>query len=189
MVVSTKELLSIIESALLGPSPPTPAQRVELLHAIRSSLPAFQSLLSYPVRLLTRLVAEKMLRREKMMGVSFWVLFGFAVSLADLIGGDWRSLLYFLRVWLVVGGVIPVLLLRKWRKREMMRISFWLVCFWKEFYYLRVWWCCNECIFILVAEKMRERELLWMLNNMAVSLANLIGDDGRHFLYYLWASC
>ncbi|EXB30379.1 hypothetical protein L484_001746 [Morus notabilis] len=47
-MVSTKELLSIIESALLGPSPPTPAQRVELLHAIRSSLPAFQSLLSYP---------------------------------------------------------------------------------------------------------------------------------------------
>ncbi|GMN58167.1 hypothetical protein TIFTF001_027267 [Ficus carica] len=47
-MVSTKELLSIIESALLGPSPPTPAQRVELLHAIRISLPAFQSLLSYP---------------------------------------------------------------------------------------------------------------------------------------------
>lgn len=47
-MVSTKELLSLIESALLGPSPPTPAQRVELLHAIRISLPAFQSLLSYP---------------------------------------------------------------------------------------------------------------------------------------------
>ncbi|PON88993.1 Nucleoporin [Trema orientale] len=48
MVVSTKELLSIIESSLLGPSPPSPAQRIELLHAIRTSLPAFQSLLSYP---------------------------------------------------------------------------------------------------------------------------------------------
>ncbi|EXC04145.1 hypothetical protein L484_006623 [Morus notabilis] len=47
-MVSTKELLSPIESALLGPSPPTPAQRVEFLHAIRSSLPAFQSLLFYP---------------------------------------------------------------------------------------------------------------------------------------------
>ncbi|KAM6580187.1 hypothetical protein CsatA_003961 [Cannabis sativa] len=47
-MVSTKELLSIIESSLLGPSPPSPAQRVELLHAVRASLPAFQTLLSYP---------------------------------------------------------------------------------------------------------------------------------------------
>ncbi|KAF3453692.1 hypothetical protein FNV43_RR04133 [Rhamnella rubrinervis] len=47
-MVSPKQLLSIVETALLGPSPPTPAQRVELMHAIRSSRPAFQSLLSYP---------------------------------------------------------------------------------------------------------------------------------------------
>ncbi|XP_021276501.1 nuclear pore complex protein NUP205 isoform X2 [Herrania umbratica] len=46
-MVSPKQLLSTIESSLLGPSPPTPAQRVELLHAIRSSLSSFQSLLSY----------------------------------------------------------------------------------------------------------------------------------------------
>lgn len=51
MAVSTKELLSVIESAVLGHSPPTPSQRIELLHAIRSFLPALQSLLSYPVRL------------------------------------------------------------------------------------------------------------------------------------------
>ncbi|EOY31051.1 Uncharacterized protein TCM_038072 isoform 1 [Theobroma cacao] len=47
-MVSPKQLLSTIESSLLGPSPPTPAQRVELLHAIRSSLSSLQSLLSYP---------------------------------------------------------------------------------------------------------------------------------------------
>ncbi|KAL5547863.1 hypothetical protein UlMin_003094 [Ulmus minor] len=47
-MVSTKELLATIESALLGPSLPSPSQRVELMHAIRSSLPALQSLLSYP---------------------------------------------------------------------------------------------------------------------------------------------
>ncbi|XP_048332084.1 nuclear pore complex protein NUP205 [Ziziphus jujuba] len=47
-MVTPKQLLSTIESALLGPSPPTPAQRVELLHAIRGSCPAFHSLLSYP---------------------------------------------------------------------------------------------------------------------------------------------
>lgn len=49
-MVSPKQLLSIIESSLLGPSPPTPAQRVELIHAIRSSLSSFQSLLSFTVR-------------------------------------------------------------------------------------------------------------------------------------------
>ncbi|XWS17148.1 hypothetical protein CRYUN_Cryun33cG0043500 [Craigia yunnanensis] len=48
-MVSPKQLLSTIESSLLGPSPTSPAQRVELLHAIRSSLSALQSLLSYPV--------------------------------------------------------------------------------------------------------------------------------------------
>ncbi|KAL3747651.1 hypothetical protein ACJRO7_016452 [Eucalyptus globulus] len=45
---SAKQLLSVIESALLGPSPPTPAQRVELMHALRKSRPSLQSLLSYP---------------------------------------------------------------------------------------------------------------------------------------------
>ncbi|GLT65704.1 hypothetical protein SLA2020_381180 [Shorea laevis] len=47
-MVSPKQLLSTIESALLGPSPPSPAQRIELMHAIRSSLSSLQSLLSYP---------------------------------------------------------------------------------------------------------------------------------------------
>lgn len=49
-MVSPKQLLSTIETVLLSSSPPTPAQRVELMHAIRSSRPAFRSLLSYPVR-------------------------------------------------------------------------------------------------------------------------------------------
>ncbi|KAM1061705.1 hypothetical protein FF1_026137 [Malus domestica] len=47
-MVLPKQLLATIESALLGPSPPSPSQRVELMHAIRSSLSSFQSLLSYP---------------------------------------------------------------------------------------------------------------------------------------------
>ncbi|KAK7258456.1 hypothetical protein RIF29_24034 [Crotalaria pallida] len=47
-MVFPKHLLSTLESALLGPSPPTAAQRVELLHAIRSSFSSFQSLLLYP---------------------------------------------------------------------------------------------------------------------------------------------
>ncbi|KAI4335735.1 hypothetical protein L6164_014349 [Bauhinia variegata] len=47
-MISPKQLLSTLESELLGPSPPTMAHRVELLHAIRSSLPSFKSLLSYP---------------------------------------------------------------------------------------------------------------------------------------------
>jgi hypothetical protein len=47
-MVSPKHLLSTLESALLGSSPPTPSQRIEVLHAIRSSLQSFQSLLSYP---------------------------------------------------------------------------------------------------------------------------------------------
>ncbi|KAJ6832491.1 nuclear pore complex protein NUP205 isoform X2 [Iris pallida] len=47
-MVSPGELYSTIESALLGPSPPTPSQRIELVHAIRSSLPSLRSLLSYP---------------------------------------------------------------------------------------------------------------------------------------------
>ncbi|KAJ1381293.1 hypothetical protein SESBI_45266 [Sesbania bispinosa] len=47
-MVSPKHLLATLESVLLSSSPPTAAQRVELLHAIRSSLHSFQSLLSYP---------------------------------------------------------------------------------------------------------------------------------------------
>uniref|UniRef100_A0A2P2MHU4 Uncharacterized protein MANES_05G119700 n=1 Tax=Rhizophora mucronata TaxID=61149 RepID=A0A2P2MHU4_RHIMU len=47
-MVSPTQLLSIIESSLLGPSQPSPSQRVELMHAIRRSLPSFKSFLSYP---------------------------------------------------------------------------------------------------------------------------------------------
>ncbi|KAF8393226.1 hypothetical protein HHK36_021467 [Tetracentron sinense] len=47
-MVSPKVLLSTIESALLGPSPPTPSQRIELMHAIRQSNSSLKSLLSYP---------------------------------------------------------------------------------------------------------------------------------------------
>ncbi|TVU02504.1 hypothetical protein EJB05_51989 [Eragrostis curvula] len=43
-----RELLRIIEAALLGPGPPSPAQRVELFHAVRDAAPAFRTLLSYP---------------------------------------------------------------------------------------------------------------------------------------------
>ncbi|KAL6226355.1 hypothetical protein ACLB2K_000317 [Fragaria x ananassa] len=46
--MTPKQLLSVVESALLSPLPPSPYQRVELMHAIRSSLPSLQSLLSYP---------------------------------------------------------------------------------------------------------------------------------------------
>ncbi|XP_022143113.1 nuclear pore complex protein NUP205 [Momordica charantia] len=47
-MISSKQSLHIIESALLGPSPPSPSQRVELLHAIHESMPAFRSLLQFP---------------------------------------------------------------------------------------------------------------------------------------------
>lgn len=47
-MVSPKQLLATIESSLLGPSPPSPAQRIELLHVFRSSLSSLQSLLSFP---------------------------------------------------------------------------------------------------------------------------------------------
>ncbi|GMQ03803.1 hypothetical protein CsSME_00049458 [Camellia sinensis var. sinensis] len=47
-MVSPKLLLSTIESSLLGPTSPSPSQRIELKHAIRHSLPSLQSLLSYP---------------------------------------------------------------------------------------------------------------------------------------------
>ncbi|RAL44221.1 hypothetical protein DM860_016467 [Cuscuta australis] len=47
-MVSPKQLLFLIESALLGPTPPSPSQRVELLHAVRQSMPRLRSLVSYP---------------------------------------------------------------------------------------------------------------------------------------------
>ncbi|KAK8343860.1 hypothetical protein V6Z12_A07G042900 [Gossypium hirsutum] len=47
-MVTPKQLLSIIESSVVSPFPPSPAQRIELLHAIRTLLPSFKSLLSYP---------------------------------------------------------------------------------------------------------------------------------------------
>ncbi|CAM8929010.1 unnamed protein product [Rhodiola kirilowii] len=47
-MVSPRQLLSIIESTLLETSPPTPSQRIELMQAIRKSLPTLQNLLSYP---------------------------------------------------------------------------------------------------------------------------------------------
>ncbi|KAM7512709.1 hypothetical protein LguiB_011584 [Lonicera macranthoides] len=47
-MVSPKQLLSSIESSLLGPLPPSPSQRIELIHVIRHSLSSLQSLLSFP---------------------------------------------------------------------------------------------------------------------------------------------
>ncbi|XP_011018836.1 PREDICTED: nuclear pore complex protein NUP205 isoform X1 [Populus euphratica] len=47
-MASPKQLLSTIESTLLNPSPPSAAERVELMHAIRSSLPSLRALLFYP---------------------------------------------------------------------------------------------------------------------------------------------
>ncbi|XP_042454349.1 nuclear pore complex protein NUP205-like isoform X2 [Zingiber officinale] len=47
-MVSPHDLRSTFEAALLGPSPPTPSQRIELLHAVRCSVPLFKSFLSYP---------------------------------------------------------------------------------------------------------------------------------------------
>ncbi|CAN1216810.1 Nuclear pore complex protein NUP205 [Linum perenne] len=47
-MVTPRQLLSTIESSLLAPTPPSPAQRIELLHAIRTSLPSFKSLFIYP---------------------------------------------------------------------------------------------------------------------------------------------
>ncbi|KAJ6407528.1 hypothetical protein OIU84_010921 [Salix udensis] len=47
-MVSPKQLLSTIESTLLNPSPPSASERVELMHAIRSSLPSLQALVFYP---------------------------------------------------------------------------------------------------------------------------------------------
>ncbi|PAN04611.1 hypothetical protein PAHAL_1G079100 [Panicum hallii] len=43
-----RELLAVFEAALLGPAPPSPSQRVELLHAVRDAAPAFRALLSFP---------------------------------------------------------------------------------------------------------------------------------------------
>ncbi|KAL0915304.1 hypothetical protein M5K25_015711 [Dendrobium thyrsiflorum] len=42
------EFFSTIDSVLSGPHPPTPHQRIQLVHSIRSSIPLFQSLLCYP---------------------------------------------------------------------------------------------------------------------------------------------
>ncbi|KAL4589768.1 hypothetical protein LXL04_002678 [Taraxacum kok-saghyz] len=47
-MVSAKQLLSTIESTLLGTTPPSASQRIELIHALRSSFPSLQSLLSFP---------------------------------------------------------------------------------------------------------------------------------------------
>ncbi|KAL8483667.1 hypothetical protein ACS0TY_026375 [Phlomoides rotata] len=47
-MVSPKQLLSVIESTILGRTPPTAAQRLELIHAIRHSLPSLKTLLTYP---------------------------------------------------------------------------------------------------------------------------------------------
>ncbi|KAI3802990.1 hypothetical protein L1987_31137 [Smallanthus sonchifolius] len=46
-MVPAKQLLSTIELTLLG-STPSPSQRIELLHAIRHSLPSLRSLLLFP---------------------------------------------------------------------------------------------------------------------------------------------
>ncbi|GKA84110.1 nuclear pore complex protein NUP205 [Tanacetum coccineum] len=48
-MVTGKHLLSTIESTLLGATSPSPSQRIELIHAIRHSLPHLRSLLSFPV--------------------------------------------------------------------------------------------------------------------------------------------
>ncbi|KAG8376000.1 hypothetical protein BUALT_Bualt09G0017500 [Buddleja alternifolia] len=47
-MVSPKQLLSVIESTLLGRTTPTAAHRIELVHAIRNSLPSLKALLSFP---------------------------------------------------------------------------------------------------------------------------------------------
>ncbi|KAL9242432.1 hypothetical protein vseg_016427 [Gypsophila vaccaria] len=47
-MVSPKQLLSVIESTLLSSSPPSPSDRIELLHSIRTSISSLQNLLSYP---------------------------------------------------------------------------------------------------------------------------------------------
>ncbi|KAL9275467.1 Nuclear pore complex protein NUP205-like protein [Drosera capensis] len=48
-MVSPKQLLSTIESALLGSTPPSPAERIELVHMIRKSQNSLQNLLSFQV--------------------------------------------------------------------------------------------------------------------------------------------
>lgn len=44
-----RDLLAAFKAALLSPTPPSPAQRVELLHGLRDAAPAFRALLSHPV--------------------------------------------------------------------------------------------------------------------------------------------
>ncbi|KAL6555057.1 hypothetical protein OROGR_006315 [Orobanche gracilis] len=47
-MVSPKQLLWVIESTLLGRTPPSASQRIELILSIRHSLPSIEALLSYP---------------------------------------------------------------------------------------------------------------------------------------------
>lgn len=47
-MVSPKQLLAVVDSTLLATSLPSPSQRIELVHAIRTSLPTLKSFLSYP---------------------------------------------------------------------------------------------------------------------------------------------
>nr|XP_043623465.1 nuclear pore complex protein NUP205 isoform X2 [Erigeron canadensis] len=47
-MVTAKQLLSTIESTLLVSTTPSPSQRIELIHAIRHSLPSLRTLLSFP---------------------------------------------------------------------------------------------------------------------------------------------
>ncbi|XP_071686120.1 nuclear pore complex protein NUP205 isoform X2 [Rutidosis leptorrhynchoides] len=47
-MVSAKQLLSTIESTLLGSTPPSPSEKIQLIHTIRQSLPSLRSLLSFP---------------------------------------------------------------------------------------------------------------------------------------------
>lgn len=79
VMVSTKQLLSTIESALLGPSPPSPAQRIELIHAIHNALSSFKSLLSYPVCFLFFPFAFLHLEKKK-VSVIFYFCFTFLAS-------------------------------------------------------------------------------------------------------------
>ncbi|KAM7264023.1 hypothetical protein ACFE04_001706 [Oxalis oulophora] len=46
-MVTSRQLLSTIETVLLSSSPPSPSQRIELIHSIRASLPSLQNLLLF----------------------------------------------------------------------------------------------------------------------------------------------
>lgn len=47
-MVSPKELVTEIESSLFGPNPPSPAHKIQLIHALRRSRSSLQSLLKFP---------------------------------------------------------------------------------------------------------------------------------------------